>query len=123
MAYKLKLLEILKLHSTFHVNFLNLDCSDPDLNRMQAKRNPQMIRVEFSKEITNILKDRKMENWKNKWTKYLIHWKEAPASEASWEKGATLWQLEDQIHKYMKFKSRRTSTGSSGEEFVSPSTR
>ena len=27
-----------------------------------------MIRVEFGKEITSILQDRKIGNWKNKWT-------------------------------------------------------
>ena len=54
-----------------------------------------MIRVEFGKEIASILQDRKMGNWNNKWTEYLIHWKGKPISEASWEKGATLSQFED----------------------------
>ena len=52
-----------------------------------------MIRVEFGKDIANILHDRKMDNWKKKWTEYLIDWKGTPVSEASWEKGATLWQF------------------------------
>ena len=91
MAYKLKQLERLKLHPTFHVSFLKPYHHDPSPDRKQAKWNPPMIRVEFSKEIASILQDRKMGNWKNKWTGYLSHWKGMPVSEASWEKGATLW--------------------------------
>ena len=82
-----------------------------------------MIRVELGKEIASILQDRKMGNWKNKWTEYLIHWKGTPISDASWEKGATLWQFEDQINEYVRLKSTRTTITSSGGGFVSPSTR
>ena len=95
MAYKLKLLERLKLHPTFHVSFLKPYQHDPSPDKVQAKRNPPMIRLEFGKEIASILQDRKMGNWKNKWTEYLIHWKGMPVSEANWEKGATLWQFEE----------------------------
>ena len=123
VAYKLKLPERLKLHPTFHVSFLKPYHHDPSLDRVQEKHNTPMIRVEFSKEIASILKDRKIGNWKNKWTEYLIHWKGMPVNEASWEKGATLWQFEDQILEYTQLKSTRTSTTSSGEGFVSPSTR
>ena len=82
-----------------------------------------MVKVEFGKVIASILKDRKMGNWKNKWIEYSIHWKGTPVSEASWEKGATLWQFEDQINEYAQLKSTRTTTTSSGGVFVSPSTR
>ena len=64
-----------------------------------------------------------MGNWKNKWTKYLIHWKGTSVSEASWEKGATLWQFEDQINEYVRLKSTRMTTTSSGGGFVNSSTR
>ena len=64
-----------------------------------------------------------MGNRKNKWTEYLIHWKGKPVSEASWENGATLWQFKDQINEYARLKSTRSTTTSSGEGFVSPSTR
>ena len=90
VAYKLKLPERLKRHPTFHVSFLKPYHSDPSPDKVQAKRNPPMVRVEFNKEIASILQDRKMGNWKNKWTEYLIHWKGKPVSEASWEKNATL---------------------------------
>ena len=118
MAYKLKLPERLKLHPTFHVSFLKTYHHDPSPNRVQAKRNPPMIRVKFDKEIESIFPDREMGNWKNKWIQYLIHWKGTLVSEASW-KGATLWQLEDQIHEYAWLKSTRTTTNSSGGGFVS----
>ena len=91
MAYKLKLPKRLKLHPTFHVSFLKPYHQDHNLDKVQAKRNPLMIKVEFGTEIASILQDRKMGNWKNKWIKYLIHWKGTPVSEANWEKGATLW--------------------------------
>ena len=38
-----------------------------------------------------------------------------PFSEASWEKGATLWQFEDQINEYAQLKTTRTMTTSSAE--------
>ena len=123
VAYKMKLPERFKLHPTFHVSFLKPYHHDPSPDRVQAKRNPLIVRVEFSKEIASILQDRKMGNWKTKWTKYLIHWKGKSVNEASWEKGATLWQFEDQILEYARSKSTRTSTTSSGGGFVSPSTR
>ena len=123
VAYKLKLPERLKLHPTFHVSFLKPYHSDPSPDRVQAKRNPPMVRVEFSKEIASILQDRKMGNWKNKWTEYLVHWKGTLVSETSWEKGATLWQFEDQILEYARLKSMRTLNTCSWGRFVSPLTR
>ena len=83
MAYKLKLPERLKLQPTFHVSFLKSYHHDPSPDRVQEKWNLPMVRVKFGKEIASILQDRKMGNWKNKWTEYLIHWKGTPVSEAS----------------------------------------
>ena len=123
VTYKLKLPKRLKFHPTFHVSFLKPYHHDPSSDRVLAKRNLPMIKVELGKEIASILQDRKMGNWKNKWTEYLIHWKGTPVSEASWEKGATLWQFEDQINEYARLKSLRTTTTSSGGGFVTPSTR
>ena len=90
VVYKLKQPERLNLHPTFHVSFLKPYHSDPSPNKVQAKRNSPLVRVEFSKEIASILQDRKIGNRKNKWTEYLVQWKGTPVSEASWVKGATL---------------------------------
>ena len=47
VAYKLKLLERLKLYPTFHVSFLKSYHHCPCLGRVQAKWNSLMIRFKF----------------------------------------------------------------------------
>ena len=53
VAYKLKLPKRLKLHPAFHGSFLKPYHHDPSPDRVQAKRNPPMIKVEFGKEIAS----------------------------------------------------------------------
>ena len=55
VAYKLKLHERLKLYPTFHISFLKPYHNDLSSDRVQAKQNPPMVRVEFGKEIVSIL--------------------------------------------------------------------
>lgn len=83
VTYKLKLTERLKLHLTFHVNFLKPYYTDPNLDKVKTKRNLPKVRVEFSKEIVSILKARQMGNLKSKWIEFLIHWKWTLISEAN----------------------------------------
>ena len=72
VAYKLKLPERLQLHPSFHVSFLKPYHEDPNPDRVQAKRPPPNICKEFSRDIASILQDRKMGNWKVKWTEFLF---------------------------------------------------
>ena len=62
MAYKLKLQKRSKFHPTFHVSFLKPHHSNPNPDEVQTKWNPPMIRVQFSKVISSILKGKKMDN-------------------------------------------------------------
>ena len=124
VAYKLKLPERLQLHPSIQIGFLKPYLEDPDPDKVQAKRRLPNIRKEFNRDMASILKDKNMGNWKVKWTEFLIHWKGMYESEASWEKGATLWQFEDKIQEYLQAKSMRMSKGSregEGGGLVGPS--
>ena len=70
--YMLKLLEILKLHPTFHVSFLNPYFEDADQGRAQVKHAPPLVMKQFDKEVEKILNRRTMgESRKNQRTNYL----------------------------------------------------
>ena len=60
MAYKLKFLERLKFHLSFHLSFLKPYHKDPNPKRVQVKQVPPNIQKEFGREIASILKDRNM---------------------------------------------------------------
>ena len=67
VAYMLKLLERLKLHSTFHVSFLKPYHEDLDAERVQTKRAPPLVMKQFDREIEKILDHRTMgHNIKNR---------------------------------------------------------
>ncbi|KAK3193400.1 hypothetical protein Dsin_024710 [Dipteronia sinensis] len=72
---------------------------------------------EFDKAVQKVLDHRTVgnSNW-NRRTGYLIQWKGESEADATWERGATLWQFEDLIQQYLERQPTRASTSSSGGE-------
>ncbi|RVW50667.1 hypothetical protein CK203_073397 [Vitis vinifera] len=86
VAYMLKLLERLKHHPTFHVNFLKSYHGDLDGERVQTKRTPPLVMKQFDQE------------------------KGTSKVEATWENDVTLWQFEEAVWMYWQTKLTRAST-------------
>ncbi|RWR76339.1 hypothetical protein CKAN_00477800 [Cinnamomum micranthum f. kanehirae] len=81
-----------------------------DASRGVSRRAPPTIRAQFDRKIQKILADKiEGESKKNQRTSYLVQWEGAEESEASWEKGTTLWQFEKEITEYLAQKRRRLS--------------
>ena len=86
VTYMLRLPKRLKLHPTFHVNFLKPYFEDADQERAQVKRAPPLVMKQFDKKVEKILNHRTMGvSRKNRRTDYLVHWKDNSESEATWE--------------------------------------
>ena len=84
VAYKLKLLDWLKLHPTFHVSFLKLYHRDSDKERVQEIRAPPVVMKQFDQQVEHILDHRTMgASRKNRRTDYLVKWKGKEISEAT----------------------------------------
>ncbi|RVW29571.1 hypothetical protein CK203_077441 [Vitis vinifera] len=116
----LKLLERLKLHSTFHVSFLKPYHEDLNAERVQTKWAPPLVMKQFDREIKKILDHRTMGHSKKNWRiDFLVQWKGISETEASWERDITLWQFEKEIQAYWQSKSTRVSTSAGGGGFVS----
>ncbi|OIT36608.1 hypothetical protein A4A49_64169 [Nicotiana attenuata] len=99
VAYRLKLPERMKIHPTVHVSFLRPYVEDPkDPDRHKTKRDPPKVRTQLEKEIEKILGHRVLGmDKKNMQTEFLIQWKGKLEADATWEKGASLCQYEQQI--------------------------
>ncbi|OIT28827.1 hypothetical protein A4A49_53865 [Nicotiana attenuata] len=122
VAYRLKLPERMKIHPTFHVSYLRPYVEDPeDPDRHKTKRAPPEVHTQLEEEIEKILDHRVLGmHKKNRRTKFLIQWKGKPEADATWEKGASLWQYEQQIEKYLKSASTRASSSTSGGGLLAP---
>ena len=117
----LKLLERLKLHSTFHVSFLKPYHEDLHAERVQTKRVPPLVMKQFDREIEKILDHRTMgHSRKNRRTDFLVQWKGTSEAKATWERDVALWQFETAVQAYWQTKSMRASTSAGGGGFVSP---
>ena len=90
----MKLRERLQIHPTVHVSFLKLYHGDEqDPARKEARHAPPTVMVQFDREVDRIL-DKKVMSYRkggNMITYYLVKWKGATKTEASWEKVSTLW--------------------------------
>ena len=122
VAYRLNLPDRLKLHPTFHVSFLKP--FQPELlldGRKRGKRAPPVIRVQFEKKVKKVLDHRTQGmSKKNRRTDYLVQWEGEEEADATWEKGVTLWQFEDQIREYWNHPSMRTSSSFGGGGLLDP---
>ncbi|TXG71332.1 hypothetical protein EZV62_006267 [Acer yangbiense] len=110
VSYQVQLPPRLKIHPVFHVSFLkpyHADMEDP--RRSESKRAPTAVVTAFDKEVECILADRVIQRrGVPNYIEYLVKWKDLPDSEASWERGDTLWQFDEHIQRYKDEDATRT---------------
>ncbi|XP_069145456.1 uncharacterized protein [Solanum lycopersicum] len=96
VAYRLKFLERLKIHPTFHVSFLKPYFADADVpDRNRSKRAPPSLPTQYDAEIEKILGHRVLGTSQNNTkTKFLVHWIGNSAVDAVWEKAKDLWKFD-----------------------------
>lgn len=110
IAYKVMLLERLKVHSIFHVSLLKKFHEDmAEFLRSQATRAASIVRKQFDDQIWKIMNNRTLEqSKKNRMTEFLIQWKDKSIIETTWEMDTILHQFEKQIEEYLQALLTRT---------------
>ncbi|KAF7807841.1 Transposon Tf2-2 polyprotein [Senna tora] len=111
LAYRLVLPSHLEMYPVFHVSLLkpyHKDMEDP--SRGETRRAPTAITEVPERDVEEILAHRVVprRGRHSSYVEYLVKWKGAPDSEASWEHELTLWNFKDLIEAY-KQEATRTS--------------
>ena len=105
LAYRLTLPSHLEMHPVFHVSLLKPFHEDEDdPSRGESKRAPTAITTVPEREVEEILAHRVIPRRGShpSYVEYLVKWKGAPDSEASWEHELTLWDYKDLIEAYRR---------------------
>ncbi|KAF7807946.1 Transposon Tf2-2 polyprotein [Senna tora] len=111
LVYRLVLPSHLEMHPVFHVSLLKPYHKDmEDLSRGETRRAPTAITEVPERDVEEILAHRVVprRGSHSSYVEYLVKWKGAPDSEASWEHELTLWNFKDLIEAY-KQEATRTS--------------
>jgi len=116
VAYRLKLLERLKVHTTFHTSLLKPHYEDVEKSaRNKPHRAPPNVQKELELKVEKILDHKREGQHKKNWRNYfLVQWKGLLVSEATWERNTTLWQFEDEVQECLATHLMRMSISSGG---------
>ncbi|KAF7807858.1 Transposon Ty3-I Gag-Pol polyprotein [Senna tora] len=111
LAYRLVLPSHLEMHPVFHVSLLKPYHKDMEDSSQDETRRAQTAITEVpERDVEEILAHRIVprRGSHSSYVEYLVKWKGAPDSEASWEHELTLWNFKDLIEAY-KQEATRTS--------------
>ncbi|KAF7821490.1 Transposon Ty3-I Gag-Pol polyprotein [Senna tora] len=109
LAYRLVLPSHLEMHPVFHLSFLKpyrKDMEDP--SRGETRRAQTAITEVPERVVEEVLAHRVVpcRGSHTSYVEYLVKWKGAPDSEASWEHELTLWNHKDLIEAYKQEATR-----------------